>query len=259
MASKPPSLLPREHGAYAQMGVALLAALALAPGWRSLAQAVLTAALFFASEPLLILLGQRGPAVRIACKGPAARRLAILGGLAALALAGGWLGTPVALGLSLVPPAVLGLLLFGLFLAGRERTAAGEVIAAWAFAAATPAVVLLGGGGLHRAGLLATLLACLFTLGTAVVHGHLLALRKVSSSLPRLAAALLGISLAAGAWLLASRGLLPRSAFATFLPMTLAAVGIWARPPAPRRLKAVGWTAAVCALAGAALAVAALR
>ena len=257
MATKPPSVLPREHGAYAQMGVALLAALALAPGWRSLAQAVLTAALFFASEPLLILMGQRGPAVLTACKVLAARRLAVLACLATLALAGGWVGMPVAFGLALVPPAVLGLLLFGLFLAGRERTAAGEVIAAWAFAAATPAVVLLGGGGPRRAGLLATLLACLFTLGTAVVHGHLLALRKASTGLPRLAAALLGISLAAGAWL--GRGFLPRSAFATFLPMTLAALGIWWLPPAPRLLKGVGWTAAFCALAGAALAVTALR
>ena len=38
---------------------------------------------------------------------------------------------------SLLPAAVLGLGLFGLFLAHRERTAGGEVLAAWTFAAAT--------------------------------------------------------------------------------------------------------------------------
>jgi hypothetical protein len=258
MAAKTGSLLPREHGAYAQMGVALLAALALAPGVHSLAQAVVTGALFFASEPLLILLGRRGEAARAEQRDAATRRLTTLGGLATLALAGAWARVPVAYGLALLPPALLGLVLFGLFLAGRERTGLGEVVAAWAFAASTLAVVLLGGGGPRRAILLALLLAALFTLGTAVVHGHLIALRKGSPGAPRLAAFLLGAALAGLAWWLGLRGLLPRSAFAVFLPMTLAAGGIWRFPPAPRRLKAVGWAAAGCALAGAASAVAGL-
>jgi hypothetical protein len=255
MAAKTGSLLPREHGAYAQMGVALLAALALAPGVRSLSQAVVTAALFFASEPLLVLMGRRGEAALTEQRDAAARRLTTLGGLATLALAGAWARMPVAFGLALAPPALLGLALFALFLAGRERTGLGEVIAAWAFAAATPAVVLLGGGGVRRAALLALLLAALFTLGTAVVHGHLISLRKGSTGAPRLGALLFGFALAVAAWWLGGRGLLPRSAFAVFLPMTLAAAGIWLVPPAPRRLKAVGWAAAACALAGGAAAV----
>jgi hypothetical protein len=257
--AKPTSfLLPREHGAYAQLGVALLSALALAPGWRSLSQGVLSAALFFASEPILILLGGRGTACLASGKEAALRRLATLGVLASIAVSLGWKGMPMAYGWSLLPPALLGLALFGLFLGKLERTAGGEVLAAWAFAAGAPAVVLLGGGGPRRATLLAILLAALFTLGTAVVHGHLMALRNRGTA-PRGAAFLLGAFLVAGAGVLAGRGMLPRTAGAVFLPMTLAALGLWIRPPAPRHLKRVGWVAALCALAGGALAVGALR
>lgn len=259
MAAQPISLWPREHGAYAQVGVALVSALALAPGFRSLAQALLIATCFLASEPVLILMGGRGAAGLAERKDAALRRLATLGVAATLALSVGWKDLPVAYAWSLLPPALLGLGLFGLFLAKLERTAGGEVLAAWAFAAATPSVVLLGGGGPRRAVLLALLLAGLFTLGTAVVHGHLMGLRKGGSGAPRCAAFLLGGVLAAGAWGLASKGVLPRMATAVFLPMTLAALGIWVSPPAPRHLKRVGWAAAGCALAGGLVAVAALR
>jgi len=64
--------------------------------------------------------------------------------------------------------------------------------------------------------------------------------------------------LCAAAWALGGR-LLPRGAWLALLPMTLAALAIRLFPPAPRRLKAVGWAAAACALAGGALAVACLR
>ena len=258
MAKQPFSLWPREHGAYAQAGVALLTALALAPGLRSLAQALLVATCFLASEPVLILLGGRGPTALQAQKEAALRRLATLGVVATLALSVAWKDLPLAYAWSLLPPALLGLGLFGLFLAKLERTAGGEVLAAWAFAAATPAVVLLGGGGPRRATLLALLLAGLFTLGTAVVHGHLMALRKGGRPAHRGAAFLFGGLLMAGAWVLAGHGYLPRGSAAVLLPMTLAALGIWIHPPAPRHLKRVGWAAAFCALAGGALAVMAL-
>ena len=250
------SLWPREHGAYAQLAVALASALALAPALRSLGQTVLTAALFLASEPLLVLLGRRGAPG----PGDAARarlRLAALGALAVLAGAGAWAGAraPAA---ALLPAVGLGLALFGLFLAKRERTGAGEVVAAWAFAAATLPVTLLGGASAARAGALAGILAALFTLGTAIVHGHLFALRRGGAPAPRLAAFLFGTGLTAGAWALGGRTPLPRFGFTALLPMTGAAFAVWLFPPAPRRLKAVGWAAAACALAGGALAVAVL-
>jgi len=258
MSSRPPpSLWPREHGAYAQLGVALASALALAPGWRSLAQGLLTAALFLASEPLLVLLGRRGEAAPGGGR-QAWARLGPLAALAGLAAAGAWRGRPDVVA-SLGPAAVLGAGLFGLFLAGRERTPAGEVVAAWAFAAAALPMGVAGGAGGRHAGTLALLLAAVFTLGTALVHGHLIALRRRGEPGPRLAAALFGLALSAGVYALAERARLPRLAGLITLPMALAGVGLWLRPPAPRRLKAVGWVAAGCALLGGSLAVASLR
>jgi len=256
MARPGPGLWPREHGAYAQLGVALAAALALVPRGRALALAVAAAAAFLGSEPLLVLLGHRGePAPGLA--GSAGRRLAALGVLAAACAWAAWRSLPLARLAALVPAGALGLALFGLFLARRERTALGELLAAWTFAAGAGAVAAAGGapGPGFR---LALILAALFTLGTAIVHGHLLALRRGGAPAPRLAAFLGGAALTVLALGLGRRGLLPGAASWAFLPMTLAGLVMWLAPPAPRRLKGVGWTAAACALAGAALAVAGL-
>lgn len=258
MARTGPSLWPREHGAYAQLGVALAAALGLAQAWgpasRALAQALLTVLLFLASEPLLVLLGRRGPNPAPG----AGRRLALLCGLAAAAGAAAWARPEPGQAASLVPAFVLGTCLFGLFLARRERTAAGELVGALSFAAAAMPVAVAGGAGPARAAQLAVLLGAMLSLAMAAVHAHLAALRAGHGG-PRLAAALLAVAVTAAAWFLAGNAGLPRTAFAVFLPMTLAALGIWWFPPAPRRLKAVGWLAAACALAGAAVAVACLR
>ena len=252
-----PSLWPREHGAYAQLGVALASAFALAPAMRGLGQGILTAALFLASEPLLVLLGRRGdppPGLKRRAWG----RLGLLATLAGLSGAGAWIGRPDAMG-SLVPIAVLGLCLFALFLARWERTPAGEVLAAWTFSAAALPMAVAGGAGVRRSETLALLLAVLFTMGTALVHGHLIALRRRGAQGPRLAAFLLAMALTAGVWVLTERGILPQLACLVTLPMAVAGLGIWLFPPAPWRLKAVGWAAAGCALAGGALAVTCLR
>jgi hypothetical protein len=263
MARTGPSLWPREHGAYAQLGVSLAAALGLAPVLapapasgslsKALAQALLTVLLFLASEPLLVLLGRRGPNPAPG----AGRRLALLCGLAAAAGAAAWARPEPGQAASLVPALVLGTGLFGLFLAKRERTAAGELVGALSFAAAALPVAVAGGAGPARAAQLAILLGAMLSLAMAAVHAHLAALRAGHGG-PRLAAALLAVAVtAAASW--AGGSWLPRHAFTVFLPMTLAALGIWWFPPAPRRLKAVGWLAAGCALAGAALALACFR
>ena len=265
--SKPfgPSLWPREHGAYAQLGVALVCALALAPALRSASQGLLTATLFLGSEPILVLLGRRGEAAPGTTQ-RAWRRLGLLGLLGAFAGTAAWSGAPVAPWKALLPAGALGLGLFGLFLLRQERTLAGELLAAWAFAATALPITILGRAGqagvpiTEQAGLaLACLLAAIFTLGTTLVHGHLLALRRGNPSLPRLAATLFGLALSAVAGVLTQRGLLPAFANLALLPMTLATLAVWLFPPAPRHLKAVGWAVAFCALAGGTLAVVYLR
>jgi len=240
MAKDTYSLWPREHGAYAQLAAGLASALALAPAPRGLAQAILTAAVFLASEPLLVLLGRRGPGAE---GGRALGRLAILGIVGLVSGSAAWIGgaPSLAAARSLLPAGILGLGLFGLFLARRERTVAGEVLAAWTFAAAALPVAVAGGAPGPAAARLALILAALFTLGTALVHGHLFALRHGGSA-SRAAAFGFGAVLT-GAAGLAGTGLLPSRAFLALLPMTLAALGIWLFPPIPRRLKAVYATA----------------
>jgi hypothetical protein len=229
--------------------VGLLAGFALAPSRRGLGQGILTVALFLASEPLLVLLGRRGPGGTDLAQ----RRLGLLGVLAGVSGLAAWAGAPALVLGSLLPAGVLGLCLFALFLARRERSAAGELLAAWAFAAAALPVAAAGGRAAAGAEL-AFMLAGVFSLGTALVHGHLIALRRGGASAPRLAAFLLGLGLTAGTRALAGRWLLPGAAWMALLPMTLAALAIWRWPPTPRRLRAVGWAAAGCALAGGALA-----
>jgi hypothetical protein len=111
------------------------------------------------------------------------------------------------------------------------------------------------GGRPAAAATLALVLAALFTLGTALVHGYLIALRRGGAGATRLAAFLFGALLCAGAWALTGTGWLPPAAALAPLPMTLAALVVWLWPPAPWRLKAVGWAAAGCALVGGALGV----
>ena len=257
MSTRPvPSLWPREHGAYAQLGVALASAFALSPALRSLGQGVCTAALFLASEPVLVLLGGRGDPP-LGVTGRARGRLGLLATLAGLSGAEAWIGRPDEIR-CLIPVAVLGLGLFGLFLVKRERTPAGEVLAAWTFSAAALPVAIAGGAGVRSAATLSLLLAVIFTLGTALVHGHLIALRQ-RAWLPRMAAFLLCMALSAGVCGMTERANLPKLACLVTLPMTLAGLAIWLFPPAPWRLRAVGWAAAGCALAGGTLAVACLR
>ena len=252
------SLWPREHGAYAQLGVVLAAAVALAPALRSLAQALLSASLFLASEPLLHLLGRRGETVPGAAR-RAWLRLALLGALALASAVAAWAGRPALRLLWLLPAAGLGLGLFGLFLLRRERTAPGELLAAWTFAAAALPIAVAGDAKAPAAAGLAVLLGFMFTLGTTLVHGHLAALRRGGAGSTRGLACACGLGLLAGAWSLGEKTGLPRWAFLSFLPMTLATLAVWAFAPAPRRLKAVGWAVAACALAGGAVAVACLR
>ncbi len=139
-------LLPREHGAYAELGFPLLSGLVLAsPGaaaWLFVAAAVL---LFLANEPLVVLLGVRGKRAREEHAVAARRGLAILGGMGVAAwLAALWLASPEARWLALVP-AALASGLVPVVLSRNLKTLPGEVIAGAAFSAMHLPVAAAGG------------------------------------------------------------------------------------------------------------------
>jgi len=135
----PRSLLPREHGAYVQLGAPLLAALLAAnPRVASILFAAAAVALFLTREPAMIALGLRGTKARREDGWRARRRLGLLLTLGIL-----FGGVAVFLGsnrvrMSVGGPAVLAGLLAVVMVRGEDKTLSGELLAA----AAIPSVVL---------------------------------------------------------------------------------------------------------------------
>src|SRR5262245_26094413 len=79
------SLAPREHGAYAELGLPIATALSMGrPGLSPVLLAVAAGAMFAAHESLLVVLGQRGARAQREDGSRAARALTLLGGVAAL-------------------------------------------------------------------------------------------------------------------------------------------------------------------------------
>ncbi len=236
---RPRSLAPKEHGAYGQLGLPMLAALASGrPGVAALLLACGAWAFFLANEPVLVLLGRRGERARTEQRSRAVVRTGVLV-VAGLALGvGGLVLAPPAVRSAAVLPAVLALA-FGVTVGlGQERTLVGEALAALALAAASYPLAIAGG----LAPPAAARAWCVWALG----FGSLLvpvrsigARRRASSSLlgrllPVLLAAALGL------------GLLPAGLGAGHLlalaPLVAAACGFAISPPEPRALPRVGWT-----------------
>jgi hypothetical protein len=243
-------LLPREHGAYAEVLFPLLTVFCL--GKTTLSSCGLGLAIlagFIAHEPLQILLGARGGALQRELRGRARAQGALL---LVLSVAGAALGLSRAEAPVLVAAAALlpGLaLVLGLTLARRGKTLPGETLVALLLAfAAVP--VGLGAGLSTRAALCSALTwSSVFIVGTATVHA-LLARKKrgalapgfavMGLSLALTAGALLSTIFGAGSWLLAA------------VPMSLVAVAALLRGVPPKHLRALGW-AMVLAHVGAAV------
>ena len=141
-------LIPREHGAYAELGFPLLSGLVLgSPGGASWGFAAAAIFLFVANEPLLVLLGGRGKRPQQDLAVPARRQLTLMGGLGVAAgLAALWLAPPLARWLALVP-AVLAAGLVPVVLSRNLKTLPGEVVAGAAFSAMHLPVAAAGGVG----------------------------------------------------------------------------------------------------------------
>jgi hypothetical protein len=258
MESRPTStvrlLLPREHGAWGQLGVPLVTALASAtPTVAAGAFAVAAGALFLSHEPLLVLLGHRG--VRALREDGARARRRFLG-LVLLGASSGIVGlamAPRARAASSIP--LLLALVVAAFIAHRsERSAAGEVVAAAALSSSGVPVMVASGIKLHEALWTWSVWGVGFALVTPAVRtviAHARAPRTLSRRLLRLLPASVGfvaLSVSAPAW----------STWAT-LPFVFAAVALVLAPPAPRHLPRVGWALVVASLTAATVLLVAFR
>lgn len=247
------SLWPREHGAYAQLLAPLATSLILrAP---TLAAGLLAAAAccaFLANEPLLVLLGHRGPRMRERHARPAAVRLGLA---AAGALAG------AAAGLALAPPAVWpiaalaatpALLLIVLAWRRSEHSLVGELAAAVALPGAAAPVAVAASVDPCTARLVWVAWSIGYACTVVAVHRVIARHRKPAATWADHAIAIALLALVAGGAVLARE---VRPALLA-LPLALAAAVLVLRPPSARRLRAIGVALVVASLVSGSLAVA---
>lgn len=238
-AVRPRSLAPKEHGAYGQLALPLVAGLAMGrPGVAAFALAAGSALAFVAHEPLLILAGQRGARARREEGDRARRRVAALG---AGALAAGSVGlafAPPAARLATIVPLALVALLVPFIARNAEKTTAGELLAAAALASTGVPVALAAGvaPGPAWGAWIAFWLA--FGSSTFAVRAVIAHVRAPVSWTRRAAAPAI---LAVVALVLARAGVLAPSAAMGAAPMLALALALALRPPPPTALRRVGW------------------
>ena len=257
MTDRPRSLLPREHGAYAELGIPLLSALLVGrPAVEMYLLAAAAAAGFFAYEPLLVFLGQRGARAREADGACARRRFALLAGLAGLLGAGATAAAPAAARWALAVPALPLSAMAVLLARGRATGRAGALVAAAALSSVCVPVAVFGGAGRAAALLLAAVWMVGLVSLTAAVNAVLDQGRRHSSAPGRTPSMLVIL----GAWAVVAAagrvGALPWVAPLVLAPLAAAALGILIIFPRPQRVGALGWTAVASSVVTAALLVA---
>ena len=239
-ATKGPSLWPREHGAYMELGFPLAAAwLLAAPTLAAYALGLGSILTFLAHEPLLIVAGRRGQRRRDAHRRSAFVRLLIL---AFPALAFGFAGLlwagPEARLLT-IAPAVLGAVAMAMAVRGTERSLIGELLVACALVSVALPVAAAGGLPIVDASAVCAVWLVGFLLSTAAARGVVFRKKDGGRLLRWTAAAAAVVIVAVGALL--ATGTLPTWPALAALPLAMAAAGLSLRPPSPKRMSAIGF------------------
>lgn len=238
------TILPREYGAYAELGFPLLTAFLLggvSAAGLGFATAVL--AWFLVREPLAVLNGVRGRRLEASFGRPARRAAWLLGLLgAAGAGAGLLLAPPVARAWALVPGACAAVLAPAL-LRGRPKTLGAEVVVAVALATMILPIALSGGARLPAALLASGVWAAGFVLATLAVHAIKARVKpELGAPWARWAAPVLAGAVAGAGLAGAAAGRWPWAGGAAVLPsVVLVLAALWADTH-PRHLKRVGWS-----------------
>lgn len=235
-------LMPREHGAYAQLGFPLLTGLIYARGEPgAVAFTVAAIALFLAHEPLAVLTGVRGVRLQEQSGEAACRRMLFLVGAAVAGLLAAVVLAPARAWLGAVVPGGLALLLLPVLGRRRMKSIPGELIATAVFATAVVPLALCGPASALEVGLAAAAWLAAFVPAILAVHAMKAALKKrqeerwILRAAP--AAALVSMLAVTAGSLLVPGG---RDLLAA-LPPVLASLGIAITTPHPRHLKHVGW------------------
>jgi hypothetical protein len=235
-------LLPQEHGAWGQLAMPILSALALgAPTAAALLFTAATLLTFLAHEPWLVVLGHRGVRAR-AEEGARARRVmwSCLAAAGATGLAGVWLAPPAAR-VALAVPAALAAAVVGFVLARRERTVAGELTVVSALASSGFAVALAGGTSLAVAA--AATLTWVLAFASSVFAVQVVLVRALSRGEEEHGGrnALLAGLVAGGGSAVAVAAGLGWAVPAAVAPTALLSLAVCLAPFSARQLKTLGW------------------
>ncbi|MGB8332091.1 MAG: YwiC-like family protein [Polyangiales bacterium] len=164
-------MVPREHGAYAELlfpiAAVLLGGSPTAPTWLLAIGAV---ACFLANEPLLVLYGQRGSRVKREDNDRAKRALVVFSLVALGTGVAGLVLAPTAVQYAVGIPLLLGMGLVMLAIQGLERSMFGEVLAAATLSSVAIPLGLSAGMGLTATLAVALIWLVTSLLGTAVVR-----------------------------------------------------------------------------------------
>jgi hypothetical protein len=235
------SLMPREHGAYGQLGLPLAVALASGrPSMAAILLAIAAASAFFAHEPVRVVLGHRGTKARRVDGARALHRALLFGAAAVGAGAAGLLLSPPARTAVLgVAPAIAVAVV--LAACNADRTTLGEIVASTALAGASVPIAAASCVSVSEA--LAAWLVWSF--GFAMTT---LGVRMVTSKSPRERALLPGlVMLLAVAGVAAfARGITIAGAAA---PLAAVALVLVLTHPEAKQVRRVGWALMVTVLA----------
>lgn len=238
------TLLPREHGAYAELAFPLATGLAAAgPTVAGIAFSVAAVVLFLAHEPAAVMLGRRGARLQQALGGAARIRLrwltAVGLGAATLGLILGSADTRLA---ALVP-AGFAVLLVPAMVRGEVKTLGPEILVVAHFSTTLMPLAVEGGAGWSFAWAASGVWFVSYTLGTIAVHA-LKAAHKQTPVAGRLGAAVPALSLAVIALgvVAAASGRAPIAWGLALVPPALVVLVVWGMRVHPRRLKRVGWS-----------------
>jgi hypothetical protein len=236
-------LLPREHGAYFELGFPLLSALTVvAPTLASAAMAFAAVLFFLAHEPVAVVSGVRGRRIRDESGHRAWTMLATVAGVGlAVGTAGLLLAEDTARLATLVPLA-LAVLLVPWVIMRRQKSLPAELLVIGVFATLVLPIGRAGGMSWDLAMTVTAVWLASFVPGTITVHAikqhHK---RHQGAALMRAAGA--GAALAVGAVaVVALVSGVPAAAALAVFPPAGAALVLAVRPVHPRHLRRVGWT-----------------
>jgi YwiC-like protein len=236
-------MFPKEHGAYGQLLLPIVTALAIGrPGFAAAALGAAAGCAFLTHEPLLVLLGQRG-----ARAGRELHRTALrwFVGFAASATV---LGSAALLTASpekrfaVVPSIAMTLIVFGIIRSGREHTIAGEAVSAIALASLAYPIGVWSSGSSRASLSCAVAFAAVFVAGVVGVHAVIAFTRRPPATAERAVGAVTAIGAALIVFGLASARILEVVTPLAVLPACAAGLALALWPPSARKLRAIGWT-----------------